>query len=245
MEKIRILVYFVLAYTPICWNCINNYYTYWLSIPCQSVVPKASCNFYNSDDTWVCTIQENLELKWFSHIHTEAEIISLSLPNSKACTQTLLPSIGSKMRENLKNEMCKYVCLSLCVQDCTDWPLWVSEPCYPFSPFLGQNLYMVFTICREPTHETPPMTRSWGRNLTGKANQVFRGFEKASSRDPTHDKVTRRKPDRQGRPGSQGFRKAAPAITLKMISVCLTPALIDYSLISLTQAEGLPRSLPK
>ena len=67
----------------------------------------------------------------------------------------------------------------------------------------------------------------------GKANQVFRGFEKvrnptpnkavrektrwarqirfsgvfekASSRDPTHDKVTRRKPHRQGRSGFQGF----------------------------------------
>ena len=122
--------------------------------------------------------------------------------------------------------MCKYVCLSLCVQDCTDCPLWASEPCYPFSPFLGQNLYMVFTICREPTHETPPMTRSWGRNLTGKANQVFRGFEKASSRDPTHDKVTRRKPDRQGRSGSQGFRKAAPG-THPKDDICLSDACLN------------------
>ena len=79
----------------------------------------------------------------------------------------------------------------------------------------------------------------------GKADQVFRGFEKASSRDPTHDKVMRRKPDRQGRLGFQGFRKAAPPLTLKMISVFLMPASIDYSLISVTQAEGLPQSLPK
>ena len=74
----------------------------------------------------------------------------------------------------------------------------------------------------------------------GKADQVFRGFEKASSRDPTHDKVTRRKPDRQGRSGFQGFRIAAPALTLKMISVFLMPASTDYSLISVTQAEGRP-----
>ena len=32
----------------------------------------------------------------------------------------------------------------------------------------------------------------------------------ANTQDPTYDKVTRRKPDRQGRSGFQGFRKAAP-----------------------------------
>ena len=66
----------------------------------------------------------------------------------------------------------------------------------------------------------------------------------ASTRDPTHDKVVRR-PDKQGRSGLQGFRKAAPALTLKMISVFLMLAMLDYSLISLTQLEGLPRSLSK
>ena len=67
----------------------------------------------------------------------------------------------------------------------------------------------------------------------------------ASTRDPTHDKVVRRRPDKQGRSGLQEFRKAAPALTLKMISVFLMLAVLDYSLISVTQAEGLPRSLSK
>ena len=70
--------------------------------------------------------------------------------------------------------------------------------------------------CWEPAHETPPMTRSQGESLTGKADQVFRDFE-----------------------------KLPPALTLKMISVFLMPASIDHYLISVTQAEGLPRSLPK
>ena len=48
-----------------------------------------------------------------------------------------------------------------------------------------------------------------------------------------------------GGSGFQGFWKAAPVLTFKMISVFLMPASIDYSLISMTQAEGLPRSLPK
>lgn len=128
MEKIRILVYFVLACTPTCWNSvINNCYTCWLPVPCQSFVPKISCNFHNSDDKW--DDKENWERKWFSHIHTQAEIISPSLPNSKACTQTLLPYTGSKMRNNLNNEIFKYTCFSLCVQDCAVRPLWVSQPC--------------------------------------------------------------------------------------------------------------------
>ena len=49
----------------------------------------------------------------------------------------------------------------------------------------------------------------------------------------------------QGRSGFQGFRKAAPMLTLKMISVFMMLASIDYSLISVTQAEGLPQSLSK
>ena len=90
----------------------------------------------------------------------------------------------------------------------------------------------------------------------GKANQVFRGFkkvssrnptpnkavrektwrarrirfsgvfEKASSRDPTNDKVTRRKPDRQGRSGFQGFRKAVPGSHLKD-DICLSDACLS------------------
>ena len=67
----------------------------------------------------------------------------------------------------------------------------------------------------------------------------------ASTRDPTHDKVMRRRPDKQGRSGLQGFRKAALALTLKMISVFLTLAILDYFLISVTQVDGLPQSLSK
>ena len=67
----------------------------------------------------------------------------------------------------------------------------------------------------------------------------------ASTRDPTHDKVMRRRPDKQGRSGLQGFQKAAPALTLKMISVFLMLTILDYSLIYVTQVEGLPWSLSK
>ena len=55
----------------------------------------------------------------------------------------------------------------------------------------------------------------------------------------------RRRPERQGRSGPQGFRKAALALTLKMISVFLMLAILDHSLISVTRVEGLPRSLSK
>ena len=41
------------------------------------------------------------------------------------------------------------------------------------------------------------------------------------------------------------FEKLPPALTLKMISISLMPASVDYSLISVTQAEGLSPSLPK
>ena len=44
----------------------------------------------------------------------------------------------------------------------------------------------------------------------------------AGTRDPTHDKVTRRKPDRQGRSGFQGFRNTAPGAHLKD-GICLSP----------------------
>ena len=66
------------------------------------------------------------------------------------------------------------------------------------------------------TCRTLPMTGHEGENLTGKADQVSRDSE-----------------------------KLPPALTLKMTSVFLMLASIDYSLISVTQAEGLPRSLPK
>ena len=67
----------------------------------------------------------------------------------------------------------------------------------------------------------------------------------AGTRDPTHDKVMRRRPDKQGRSGLEGFRKAAPALTLKVTSVFLMLAVLDCSLISVTWVEGLPWSLSK
>ena len=69
-------------------------------------------------------------------------------------------------------------------------------------------------ISKKPAHEIPPMTRSWGENLMSKVDQDPRDFE-----------------------------KLPPALTLKVVSVFLVLALIDYSLISVTQAEGLPQSL--
>ena len=45
---------------------------------------------------------------------------------------------------------------------------------------------------------------------------------RASTRDPTHDKVMRR-PDRQGRSGFQGFQKVAPSTHLKD-DICLSDA---------------------
>ena len=47
-----------------------------------------------------------------------------------------------------------------------------------------------------------------------------------------------------GGSGFQGFQKAAPGAYLKD-DICLSDASIEYSLISVTQAEGLPRSLSK
>ena len=73
-----------------------------------------------------------------------------------------------------------------------------------------------FTGCWESAQEIPPMTRSWGEDLTSKPDQVFRDSE-----------------------------KLPPVFTLKMLSVFLMLASIEYSLISVTQAEGLPRSLSK
>ena len=76
--------------------------------------------------------------------------------------------------------------------------------------------YCKVISCWEPAQEIHPWQGHEGENLTGKADQVFRDSE-----------------------------KLPPALTLKMISVFLMPASIDYSLISVTQAEGLPWSLSK
>ena len=66
----------------------------------------------------------------------------------------------------------------------------------------------------------------------------------AGTRDPTHDKVMRRKPEGKADQVFRDSEKLPLALTL-MISIFLMLASIDYSLISVTQAEGLPRSLSK
>ena len=107
----------------------------------------------------------------------------------------------------------------------------------PFSVFCPSTFFSAITL---PSPLVPPplltagsqQTRPYpwqgheGENLTGKADQVFRGFEKASSRDPTHDKVSRRKPDRQGRSGFRGFWKSAPGTHLKD-DICLSDACLN------------------
>ena len=62
----------------------------------------------------------------------------------------------------------------------------------------------------------------------------------AGTRDPTHDKVMRRKPEGKADQVFRDFEKLPPALTLNMIFVFLMLASIAYSLISVTQAEGLP-----
>ena len=102
---------------------------------------------------------------------------------------------------------------------CSEWG-WTRACCvWPEGDYLVSG----GAPCLEPAHKILPLTRSWGENLTSKVDQVFRGFEKASSQDPTHDKVMRRKPDRQGGSGFQGFQKAAPSAHLKD-DICLFDA---------------------
>ena len=40
------------------------------------------------------------------------------------------------------------------------------------------------TPCQEPAHKIPPMIRSWGEDLTSKADQDSRDFEKLPQRSP-------------------------------------------------------------
>ena len=96
-------------------------------------------------------------------------------------------------------------------------------------------------------HIKPPVFRARNLTCTHQGNssvlqmsQLKNILPGASTQDPTHDKVMRRRPDKQGGSGLQGFRKAAPVLTLKMISVFLMLAVLGYSLISVSQVEGLP-----
>ena len=54
--------------------------------------------------------------------------------------------------------------------------------------------------CQEPLWEILPLMRSWRKYRTGKA-----------VRDPIHDEVMRKKPDRQGHPGYKGPSRLASA----------------------------------
>ena len=103
-------------------------------------------------------------------------------------------------------------------------------------PFLNPAWILEFTVhvLLKPSLENYEyyFTSIWDDSMPG-----------ASTQDPTHDKVMRRRPDKQGRSGRQGFWKAAPALTLKMISVFLILAILECFLISVTQLDSLPRSL--
>ena len=57
--------------------------------------------------------------------------------------------------------------------------------------------------------------------------------------DPTHDKVMWKRPDEQGRSGLKGPPGPAQASTLKPDSVCLTSLCLSPSLLTLT--EGYPQ----
>ena len=63
----------------------------------------------------------------------------------------------------------------------------------------------------------------------------------ASTGDPTHDKVMRRRPDRQGGSGLEGLPGPARASTLKPKSVCLLFTVLCFSPTLLTLAGGYPR----
>ena len=56
----------------------------------------------------------------------------------------------------------------------------------------------------------------------------------ASTGDPTHDKVMRRRPDRQGGSGLEGLPGPARASTPKPESVCLTILCLSPTLLTLT-----------
>ena len=62
-----------------------------------------------------------------------------------------------------------------------------------------------------------------------------------STGDPTHDKVMRRRPDRQGGSGLEGLPGPARALTPKPKSVCLPFTILCLSPTLLTLTGGYPR----
>ena len=78
-------------------------------------------------------------------------------------------------------------------------------------------------VCRGKKTQAGPLascrdlvSRNWSRGQSP-------GLPGASTRDPTNDKVMRRRPDKQGRSDFQGFQKAAPGTHLKD-DICLSDA---------------------
>ena len=63
----------------------------------------------------------------------------------------------------------------------------------------------------------------------------------ANTGNPTHDKVTRRRPDRQGGSGLEGLPGPARASTPKPKSVCLLFTILCLSPTLLTLTGGYPR----
>ena len=96
--------------------------------------------------------------------------------------------------------------------------------------------------CQEPTHETLPMTRSWGRKPDGQGGSGFQGSKRPAHEIPPMTKSWGESLTGKADQVFRDFEKLPPALTLKMISVFLMPASIDYSLISDTGRRPSPIS---
>ena len=87
---------------------------------------------------------------------------------------------------------------------------------------------------------------SWVRKICWRRDRlptlVFLGFlPGASTGDSTHDKVMRKRPDRQGRSGLEGLPGPARASTPKPKSVCLLFTILCLSTTLLILAGGHPQ----
>ena len=179
------------------------------------------------DGIWLS--HEKNEVTSLEAIRTDLEIVILSEGSQTETNTWYCLSVDSKIKKNT-NEFISKMERDPQTQGTNLWlPKWrgglssvlslsrvhLCDPMDCSSPELPVHHQLPEFACRELTQEIPPMARSWGEILKGTLGQVFR--------DST---------------------KLPPALTLKMISVFLMPASIDYSLISVTQAEGLPHLFP-
>ena len=87
---------------------------------------------------------------------------------------------------------------------------------------------------------------SWVRKICWRRDRlptlVFLGFlPGASTGDSTHDKVMRKRPDKQGRSGLEGLPGPARASTPKPKSVCLLFNILCFSPTLLTLTGGYPQ----